>query len=319
MHRPLRALPAVVATLCLGVSALTPAVAFADSHGDDGDHGPSVVGDVAFGSATTGSVTVRFTCDDDDDGGGSDDRRAPSTLLVSLQRAVDDDTKLAHGQVPVSCDDDDDATSVVVPLTADVAEVLAGPAYLTASVNASDELAQAVNVVRTDLTPPAPSSASVVLTVHASPGSVKEGKKITVQGTVKRDGKRVQVETVLELAPDSTGVFAPVKTVRSSRSGKLQTSVTATTSGTFRFRYAGDATTAPAVSAGDHVVVKPKHPVKPQKFADCDVLVRVYPHGVGKPGAVDRGGDVTTFVRDAKAYDTNKKLDVDRDGIACEV
>jgi len=309
----------VVATVCLGFTTLTPVAAFAGGHdSDEGGHQAlTVVGDVAFGSATSGAVTLRYRCDSPD----PDDRRAGSTLEVRLQTSEDDETPIAHGQVPVSCDDDgddDETVSVVVPLTADIAEVLAGPAFLTATLGSGDELEQVVSVVRTDLTPSAPSAAPVALTVHASPGSVKEGKKITVKGTLKRDGKRLRADAALEFAPDSTGAFTAVKTLRSSRSGKLSTSVKATTSGTFRFSYAGDATTAAGVSAGDHVVVKPKHPVKPKKFADCDALVGVYPHGVGKPDAEDEGGDVATFTRDAKAYGMNKKLDEDKDDIACE-
>jgi hypothetical protein len=270
------------------------------------------VGDVAFGSATSGAVTIRYTCESPE----ADARETASTLEVSLQQSQDDDTPIAHGQVMVSCDDD--LVSVVVPLTAAVAQVLAGPAFLTASLDAEGELEQAVTVVRTDLTPPVAAAAPVALTVHASPGSVKEGKKVTVKGTVRRDGNGLKAEAVLEFAPDSTGNFAAVTSVRSSRQGKLSTSVRATTSGTFRFSYAGDATTAAGVSAGDHVVVKPKHPVKPKKFADCTALLEVYPHGVGRPGAEDEGGDVATFARDTKAYGMNKKLDEDKDDVACE-
>jgi hypothetical protein len=306
-----RVLPAVIATVCLGITTLAPVAAFAD---DDHDApSTSVVGDVAFGSATSGTVTIRYTCDSPD----ADDDSTAGLLQVSLQQSEDAAGPIAHGQAPLSCDDDD-STTVVVPLTADVAEVLAGPAFLTASFGSGTGLAQQVSVVRTDLTPPVSSLAPVTLTVHASPSSVNEGKKITVQGTLKRDGKRLRAQSVLEFAPDSTGGFAAVKTVQSSRQGKLKTSVTATTSGTFRFSYAGDPTTAAGVSAGDHVVVKLKHPVKPKKFADCTALVEVYPHGVGTSDAKDKGGDVITFTRDAKAYAMNKKLDQDRDGIACE-
>ncbi|GAA3556358.1 hypothetical protein GCM10022197_09390 [Microlunatus spumicola] len=317
MRTPFRVLPALVATACLGVATLTPVTAFAGGHGSDDDHQAlTLVGDVAFGSATSGSVTVRYRCESPD----ADDRRTAGTLEVSLQPSEDDATPIAQGQVPVTCDDDDDdSASVVVPLTATVAEVLAGPAFLTASFGAGDGLEQAVTVVRTDLAPPVSSVAPVTLTVHASPGSVKEGKKITVKGTLKRDGKRLRADAVLEFAPDGTGAFSAVRTVRSSRSGKLSTSVKATTSGTFRFSRAADATTAAGVSAGDHVVVKPKHPVKPRKFADCTALVAVYPHGVGKPGAEDEGSEVVTFTRDSKAYGMNKKLDADKDDIACEV
>ena len=44
----------------------------------------------------------------------------------------------------------------------------------------------------------------------------------------------------------------------------------------------------------------------------------MYPHGVGRSGAKDKGGHVTDFVRDTKTYGLNKKSDRDKDGIACE-
>jgi hypothetical protein len=45
-----------------------------------------------------------------------------------------------------------------------------------------------------------------------------------------------------------------------------------------------------------------------------------YPHGVGRPGAVDHtsGKPVTTFVVDEALYEANSHLDADGDGIACE-
>lgn len=58
------------------------------------------------------------------------------------------------------------------------------------------------------------------------------------------------------------------------------------------------------------------------KFKNCTALNKKYPHGVGKPGAVDkvRGSTapVTTFTVSASLYKANKKSDRDKDGIACE-
>lgn len=55
-------------------------------------------------------------------------------------------------------------------------------------------------------------------------------------------------------------------------------------------------------------------------FANCDALHRVYPHGVGLPGARDRtsGTPVTSFKRSRPLYKANKKSDRDKDGVACE-
>ncbi len=65
-------------------------------------------------------------------------------------------------------------------------------------------------------------------------------------------------------------------------------------------------------------------PRQPRVFANCTALNKVYPHGVGKVGAHDKGKGknfrpVTTFKRDNALYQANHtKLDRDKDGVACE-
>lgn len=64
-------------------------------------------------------------------------------------------------------------------------------------------------------------------------------------------------------------------------------------------------------------------PPKPRVFTNCAQLNGVYPHGVGKTGAHDKGTGkgfrpVTTFTRNTALYQANIKSDRDRDGIACE-
>ena len=58
----------------------------------------------------------------------------------------------------------------------------------------------------------------------------------------------------------------------------------------------------------------------PKTYRNCTALNKVYSHGVGKPGAVDKTSatKVTTFTRNAKVYKANTKSDRDKDGIACE-
>ncbi len=55
---------------------------------------------------------------------------------------------------------------------------------------------------------------------------------------------------------------------------------------------------------------------------NCTNFNRKYPHGVGRRGAVDRGGDVTNFLRNNRIYlraeNHNRDLDRDSDRIACE-
>ena len=54
-------------------------------------------------------------------------------------------------------------------------------------------------------------------------------------------------------------------------------------------------------------------------FKNCTELNKVYPGGIAKPGAVNKGGaskKVPTY--DSALYEANKKSDRDKDGIACE-
>lgn len=55
---------------------------------------------------------------------------------------------------------------------------------------------------------------------------------------------------------------------------------------------------------------------------NCTKLHQRWPHGVGRRGAVDQGGDVTNFTRNTRAYNRadahNGTLDADNDKIACE-
>jgi hypothetical protein len=59
-----------------------------------------------------------------------------------------------------------------------------------------------------------------------------------------------------------------------------------------------------------------------KKYANCTALNRVYPHGVGKSGAVDRVAGKTkpvrNFTKNNAVYAANAKSDRDKDGLACE-
>lgn len=59
---------------------------------------------------------------------------------------------------------------------------------------------------------------------------------------------------------------------------------------------------------------------RPPTYRNCTALNRVYPSGVARPGARDRtvGRAVTGYRVDRRVYTANKRLDRDRDGIACE-
>ena len=61
----------------------------------------------------------------------------------------------------------------------------------------------------------------------------------------------------------------------------------------------------------------PAHATK--VFKNCTELNKVYPGGVALPGAVNAGGMTKLTPKfDKKLYETNKKSDRDKDGIACE-
>lgn len=55
-------------------------------------------------------------------------------------------------------------------------------------------------------------------------------------------------------------------------------------------------------------------------YKNCTALNKDYKHGVGLPGAKDKtsGKRVTSFTKNKKVYQLNKKSDRDKDGIACE-
>ena len=59
-----------------------------------------------------------------------------------------------------------------------------------------------------------------------------------------------------------------------------------------------------------------------KKYKTCVALNKVYKHGVAKKGAKDKVTGkkkaVKNFTVDTKTYNLNKKLDPDKDGIACE-
>jgi hypothetical protein len=60
-------------------------------------------------------------------------------------------------------------------------------------------------------------------------------------------------------------------------------------------------------------------PAQAQSFKNCTELNKVYPGGVAKPGAVNKGGKTKYKPKvSAKLYEANKTKDRDKDGIACE-
>jgi Spy/CpxP family protein refolding chaperone len=77
---------------------------------------------------------------------------------------------------------------------------------------------------------------------------------------------------------------------------------------------------ASALLVGAAALAAPAEAKPAKHFQNCDAMHKVYPHGVGKPGAKDHtsGTPVTTFKRSIPLYNANTASDRDKDGIACE-
>jgi hypothetical protein len=101
------------------------------------------------------------------------------------------------------------------------------------------------------------------LTVNASPEPVKKGNTITVTGALTRanwednayHGYTVQ-PVKLQFRKAGTTTYTTVKTVTSSSTGSLKTTVTAASDGYWRYSFAGTSTTPAVSAAGDYVDVQ---------------------------------------------------------------
>ncbi|MGW2961625.1 hypothetical protein ACWDGI_24625 [Streptomyces sp. NPDC001220] len=101
------------------------------------------------------------------------------------------------------------------------------------------------------------------LTVNAAPEPVKKGKTITVTGSLTRanwDAAKYSgygsQSVKLQFRKKGSSTYTTLKTIKSSSTGALKTTTTATVDGYYRYSFAGTATT-PAVSAtGDYVDVQ---------------------------------------------------------------
>ncbi|MET7567019.1 hypothetical protein ABZT04_00715 [Streptomyces sp. NPDC005492] len=101
------------------------------------------------------------------------------------------------------------------------------------------------------------------LTVNATPEPVKKGKTITVTGKLTRANWDANNYTgystqpvKLQFRKKGATTYTTVKTIKTSSTGALKTTVTATVDGYFRYSFAGTTTTAPINATGDFVDVK---------------------------------------------------------------
>ncbi|MFF6803675.1 hypothetical protein [Streptomyces sp. NPDC012616] len=101
------------------------------------------------------------------------------------------------------------------------------------------------------------------LTVNAAPEPVKKGKTLTVTGKLSRanwdNGTYAGYSTQpvkLQFRKKNSSTYTTVKTVKTSSTGSLKTTVKASVDGYYRYVFAGTSTTPAATAAGDFVDVK---------------------------------------------------------------
>ncbi|MBE8477132.1 hypothetical protein [Streptomyces justiciae] len=101
------------------------------------------------------------------------------------------------------------------------------------------------------------------LTANASPEPVRKGRTITVTGKLSRanwdtgsysgySGQYVK----LQYRKAGTTTYTTVKTIKSSSTGGLSTTVTASADGYYRYSFAGSATTSAVNATGDYIDVQ---------------------------------------------------------------
>ncbi|MEU5040306.1 hypothetical protein [Streptomyces griseorubiginosus] len=101
------------------------------------------------------------------------------------------------------------------------------------------------------------------LTTDASPEPVKKGRTITVTGKLSRanwdTNKYAGYSTQpvkLQFKKKGATTWSTLKTIKSSSTGALKTTVKASADGYFRYTFAGTTTTSPVNSAADYIDVR---------------------------------------------------------------
>ncbi|MER6535289.1 hypothetical protein ABT215_16075 [Streptomyces sp900105755] len=101
------------------------------------------------------------------------------------------------------------------------------------------------------------------LTVNAAPEPVKKGKTVTVTGSLTRanweTGKYAgygSQSVKLQFRKKGSSTYTTLKTIKTSSTGALKTTTTATVDGYYRYSFAGTTTTPAVSAAGDYVDVQ---------------------------------------------------------------
>ncbi|MFH8756383.1 DUF5707 domain-containing protein [Streptomyces atroolivaceus] len=150
-------------------------------------------------------------------------------------------------------------TITIVPGEDLYKNALAGTWHVTAGALAGDQSSVAWN----DYHSKARVQRLSKVTVNAAPEPVKKGKTLTVTGKLSRANwetgtyKGYATQAVkLQFRKKTSSTYTTVKTIKSSSTGALKTTVKASVDGYWRYSFAGTSTTPTVTAAGDFVDVK---------------------------------------------------------------
>lgn len=201
------------------------------------------------------------------------------------------------------------------------ADVYYGPDWLDYDYFMIIEQGVAEFTVQPDPSTPSPTpkptakAAKSYMKLSASPKTVKYKKKVKLTGAVTYGSSRKPLKgKTLTVYFDPTGEVGKKKvgTVKTDSKGRFSKKFTQKVPGTWSVEWKGNAT---AKKVSKTVSTK----VKPTTYKSCKALNKDYPGGVArsKSAAWDTGGKYEPVVFKA-LYTKNKKLDRDKDGVACE-
>ncbi|MEU2457652.1 DUF5707 domain-containing protein [Streptomyces sp. NPDC012473] len=212
---------------------------------------------IVVGTTTPKKVTVAITATDDS--GIAD---AGTILWIGSDLDSDDSFGFTQNEEAAKCKAVN-ATTSTCTLT-----VTVDPAWLINSDATTWKVGAAVlsndgQIVQQDAFARTKLQRLSKITVNAAPEPVKKGKTITVTGKLSRANwetgtyKGYATQAVkLQFRKKTSSTYTTVKTIKSSSTGALKTTVKASVDGYWRYSFAGTSTTPTVTAAGDFVDVK---------------------------------------------------------------
>lgn len=158
--------------------------------------------------------------------------------------------------------------------------------------------------------------------VLSAPSSAYVGSAVTVSAKVSNLGSGRRVWT--QFLVGGTWRSSQVAVTNSTGTVKLSLSYGQGTAGKYTWRLVSTNPYGVTSASKTFVLQRTVRPAAPVRiFVNCAALTQVYPHGVGRAGAVNRNakGQIVTqvpFTVNTAVYNANIGRDGDKDGIACE-